>query len=128
MSAGSSKAAKKWLTWLLAGLLFISQIASAAQACMLSMAAGFPESSAQAMQDEGCDSMPMDAAVCKLRCLSQDQSAASPDQPLHAVIASAPAEHMAPELPAVQCPSQLRSLTRLPAGPPLRILHCSYQI
>lgn len=128
MSAGSSKAAKKWLTWLLAGLLFVSQIASAAKSCMLSMAAGFPESSAQAMQDEGCDSMPMDAAVCKLRCLSQDQSAASPDQPLHAVIASAPAERMPPELPAAQCPSQLRSLTPLPGGPPLRILHCSYQI
>lgn len=128
MRAGAWRTTRKWLAGLLAGLLFVSQIALAAQACMLSIAAGVPASSIQAMQEEGCDSMPMDAAACRVRCLSQDQSAASPDQPLQAVAISPPVQHVAIATPATACPSRFASAARLPGGPPLRILHCSYQI
>ena len=127
MKAGVRRAARKWLAGLVTGLLFVSQITAAAQACMLGMAAGLPASSVQAMQEEGCDSMPMDAAVCRVRCLSQDQSVASPDQPLQAVAISPPLQQTAIATPATPCPSQFSSAAHLPGGPPLRILHCSYQ-
>lgn len=127
MRAGFCRATRKWLAGLVTGLLFVSQVATAAQACMLGMAGGFPASPVQAMP-EGCESMPMAAAACQVRCLSHDQRAVSPDQPLHALIALAPAPRMAIDVPAVQCPSRSPSPARLPGGPPLRILHCSYQI
>jgi hypothetical protein len=127
MSAGGRRTKRKWLIVLLGGLLFVSQIAAAAQACMIAMA-GSQQSPVQAMSQEGCDSTPMDAAVCRVRCLSQDQTAASPDQPLQAVAVSASLQQDAVAPIAVQCASQFSSAARLPGGPPLRILHCSYQI
>ena len=125
MTAGCQRTTRRWLAALVAGLLFVSQIAGAAQACMLAMA-GTQVSSAQ-MSDEGCDGTPMDSAVCRLNCLAPDQNTVSPDQPLHAVASLAPALHAAIVPIAVTGPSQLFSAARLPSGPPLRILHCSYQ-
>jgi hypothetical protein len=123
MSAGFWRTTRKWLAGLVAGLLFVSQIATAAQACVLGMALPV-----QAMQEEGCGSMPMDDSACRLRCLTKDETAASPDQPLYALALPVPAEHATIALPAAQCPSRPPSAARMPGGPPLRILHCSYQI
>lgn len=127
MSAGPLRATRNWLAGLAAGLLFFSQIASAAQACNFAMA-GSLASSVQVMSDEGCDGMPMDAAVCRVRCLSQDQSAAAPDQPWQAVTVIGPVQHAAIMPIAARCPSQSVSEARPPGGPPLRILYCSFQI
>jgi len=127
MSVGFLRTTRKWLSGLVAGLLFVSQVATAAQACMLGMAGSFP-ASVQAMQEAGCDSMPMDDSACRAHCLSQDQTAASPDQPLYAFAVPAPAEHATIALPAAQNLFPSQSLARLPGGPPLRILHCSFQI
>lgn len=44
LGAGSLKARKRWLAGLAAGLLFFSQVANAAQACMVATA-GYPASS-----------------------------------------------------------------------------------
>ena len=116
---------RRWLAALVAGLLFVSQIAGAAQACMLAMA-GTAASSAQ-MSDEGCDGTPMDSTVCRLHCLAPDQNTVSPDQPLQAAVSVAPAQHVVIAPIAVAFRPQLWSAARLPGGPPLRILHCSYQ-
>ena len=77
---------------------------------------------------EDCDSMPMDAAACRVRCLTQDPSVASTEQPPNVFVAPAPAEHATIALAAAQCSSKSASTARWPGGPPLRILHCSYQI
>ena len=125
MTAGCQRTTRRWLAALVAGLLFVSQIAGAAQACMLAMA-GTQVSSAQ-MSNEGCDGTPMDSAVCRLNCLAPDQNTVSPDQPLHAVASVAPAQHVVIAPIAVAFSPQWWSAARLPGGPPLRILHCSYQ-
>lgn len=117
-----SRARKSWLAGLMVGLLIVSQISVAAQACMLAGMAGSP---AAVMSQEGCDGAPMDGRPCRLYCLMQDQSAASPDQHLLAVPASTSAEHAAIALPAMRV-SVLSSAAVLRAGPPLRILYCSY--
>lgn len=125
MREGCRRTTGKWLTALVAGLMFVSQIAGAAQACMVAMASS-PASAAQAMP-EGCDGAPAGAAACRVRCLSQDQSTAPFDQPMQSVAILAHAQHAAITPIVAPCPSQLFSAARLPGGPPLRILHCSYQ-
>jgi len=126
MNTRFCRAARKWLSGLVAGLLLVSQIATAAQACTLSVAGGVPASHVQVMQDD-CDSISMDAAACQVRCLTQDPSVASTEQPPNVFVASAPAEHATIALAATQCLSKSASTARWPSGPPLRILHCSYQ-
>jgi hypothetical protein len=106
--------------------MFVSQIAGAAEACMVAMASS-PASAAQAMPED-CDGTPVDAAACRIRCLSQDQSTVPFDQPAQSVAIFAHAEHAAIMPVTAPCPSQLFSAARLPGGPPLRILHCSYQV
>jgi hypothetical protein len=128
MNAGFFRATSRWLTGLVAGMLFVSQVAAAAQPCMLGMSGGLPASGAQATQDEGCHSMPMDDSACRLQCLAQDEAAASPDQQHNPFAAPAPFAHALVALPAASSPFPAHSIARLPSGPPLRILHCSYQI
>ena len=125
MRASCRRTTGKWLTALVAGLMFVSQIAGAAQACMVAMA-GSPASAVQAMP-EGCDGAAMDAAACRIRCLSQDLGTTPFDQPIQSVAILAHAQHAAITPFGTLCPSQLFSAARLPGGPPLRILHCSYQ-
>jgi hypothetical protein len=112
----------------MAGLLLVSQIAMAGESCMLAAMAGSAPGTPQAMSEDGCESMPIDAAACRVRCLEVDQTqaAGSPDQHFHAVSASA-AVVDAIALPAFHCSPPSQSATQLPGGPPLRILHCSYQ-
>lgn len=127
MTAGCQRTTSRWLAALVAGLLFVSQIAGAAQACMLAMAGAQATSAQMSGSDEGCDGTPMDSTVCRLHCLAPDQNTVSPDQPLQAAASVAPAQHVVIAPVAVVLPPQLWSAARLPGGPPLRILHCSYQ-
>src|SRR5258708_28616213 len=121
------RAARKWLSGLVAGFLLVSQLAMAAQACVLGTPAGVPASAPSVMQED-CDSMPMDAAACRVRCLTQDPSVASTEQPPNVFVAPAPAEHATIALATAQCSSKSASTARWPGGPPLRILPCSAPI
>lgn len=117
---------KSWLAGLMAGLVLFAQLAMAAQACVLAQTA--PGASQAAIAEAGCDGMPMDEAACLARCLMQDQAAASVDQ--HSQLIAAPAAMPAAAfvLPRARYSSPPPSASRLPCGPPLQILFCSYQI
>ena len=119
---GALKRKKGWLAALTAGLLFFAQFTSAAQACMLAQ-----PSAPQTMSEAGCDGMPMDGAECAARCGAQVQAPA----PYHFFHADqvAVANFFAPfALPAIrEAPRLVPRQSPGPAGPPLRVLYCSYQ-
>lgn len=123
----SSRTRKRRLAGLMASLLLLMQFAMAAQACMLAPAVS-AGASQQAMSEAECDGTPMDGAACRVRCFAQDQTAASLDQHFHAVPASAHIVSAIFTLPAIRSASPPLSVSRLPVGPPLQILYCSYQI
>ena len=124
MVRASSKRGK-CLAFLTVGLLLFAQFASAAQGCMLARAPAGP-ATAEQMAAEGCDGAPMDAAACLARCLEADQSAASHDDNLQFVLPSAFTSATDFVVPRVWV-SQSATVLHLPAGPPLRVLFCSYQ-
>ena len=116
---------KGWLGALTAGLLLFAQIVTAAQACTL---AAQPFAPQHAMSDASCDGMPLDAAECLAHCGAQEQAAA-PDHSFH-VDQVAVANFIAPfALPAIRGTSRLAPWKCPgPAGPPLQVLYCSYQL
>jgi hypothetical protein len=121
-----SKSKRKWLACLTAGLLLFTQLAMAAQACMLAKAG--PAGASQQMAMAGCKGMPMDAGACLARCLAVDQAAASLDQHFHFAPPSPSIGSASFALHGTQAPVAHVSALPVPGGPPLRILFCSYQI
>ena len=115
----------KGLAFLTAGLLLFAQHVSATQVCML-----VPDragtASAEQMSD-GCDATPMGPVNCSAHCQHADQSATSGADKLQFV---APVAYTSLAVPSVARihPPQRASASRLPGGPPLRVLFCSYQI
>lgn len=120
--AALSRSKRGWLVCLTASLLLFSQVAMAAQGCMLMKAVPAPASMSMAE----CDGVPMDNGACAARCLPADKAAT-------------PADHQAPvlSLPAI-APSGLAlandhaasahaTAVDVPRGPPPRILFCSYR-
>jgi hypothetical protein len=126
MFRASSKSKRKWLVCLTAGLLLFTQLAMAAQACMLAKA-GPAISAEQAMATAGCEGMPpMDQRVCAAHCIAGDQAAASLDHHFHFVPPSPSIGWASFALHGTQAVAHVSALP-VPAGPPLRILFCSYQ-
>ena len=111
-----SKSKRRLVAMLATGFLLFTQLAMASQACMLA-----PR---QAAAMEGCDGMAMDKAICQVHCATADQAGASPDQPFVSVPPSSAAATGFPN-PANAVPAM--HVASLPvAGPPLRVLYCSY--
>jgi hypothetical protein len=127
MFRASSKSKRKWLVCLAAGLLVFTQLAMAAQACMLAKVGPAP-SAGQAMATAGCEGMPpMDQRVCAAHCIAADQAAASLDQHFHLVPPSPSIGSASFALHGTEAPAAHVSVLPLPARPPLRVLFCSYQ-
>lgn len=122
MLGASSKSKRRWVACLAAGLLLFTQLAMAAQACMLAKPA--PQ---QAMAMEGCEGIPMDKGVCLARCVAAEQPGPSLDQ--HVAFVAASADLNTVSFPSRGIEPSFRQAAALPAaGPPLRVLYCSYQI
>ena len=119
------KGRKGWLAASTASLLVFAQIAIAAQACMLAERSSALQ---QAMSEAGCDGIPVDTTECAARCGAQAQAAA-PDHSFHADQVAV-ANFFAPfALPAIREASRLvPRQSPGPAGPPLQVLYCSYQL
>jgi hypothetical protein len=127
MFRASSKSKRKWLVCLTAGLLLFTQLAMAAQACMLAKAGPAP-SLGQAMATAGCEGMPpMDQRVCVAHCIAGDQAAASLDHQFHLVLPPPSIGSARFSLHGTEAPVAHVSGLPLPAGPPLRVIFCSYQ-
>jgi hypothetical protein len=120
----SSKSKRMWLVCVTAGLLLFTQLAMAAQACML-MKSG-PASQEMVMAE--CDGVPMDKGVCLARCLAGDQVSVSPDHHAQFTLSSA-STGQAGFAPAENRVSSAHvAAFHISHGPPLRIIFCSYQI
>ena len=126
MAAFATRKLLKRLAQLTAGLLLFTQLALAAQACMLpgpNPAHAFSD----AMASGECEGAPMDRATCLADCLKTDQAGPSanfnldvilpPASPVAQSSALRQVDHLAIHAPASYCPS----------GPPLQILFCSFQ-
>ena len=122
---GALERRKGWLAALTAGLVVFAQIAIAAQACMLAERSFALQ---QAMSEAGCDGIPVDSTECAARCGAQAQ-AAVPDHSVHADQVAV-ANFFAPfALTAIrEAPRLVPRQSPGPAGPPLRVLYCSYQL
>ena len=121
MVASLFKSKRKWVAFLAAGLLLFTQFAIASRACMLASHGAAQETMAM----EGCDSMAMQKAVCQAHCATLDQTGQSLDQ--HFLFVSTSAAIPVADFPSRAIGAPFKQ-TLLPiAGPPLRILHCSYQ-
>lgn len=116
-----SKSKRKWVAFLAAGLLLFTQFATASQACRLAVHGA----AQQPMAMEGCDSMAMQKAVCQAHCATLDQAGLSLDQ--HFVFISTVAAIPVADFPSHAMGAPFRQTLLPVAGPPLRILHCSYQ-
>ena len=125
MSKASSKSKRKWLACVTAGLLLFTQLAMAAQACMLGKAGSAGASQQMAMA--GCEGTPMDAGACLARCGAGDQAAATLDHHFHFVPPSPSIGSASFALHGTQAPVAHVAGLPVRAGPPLRVLFCSYQ-
>ena len=124
MLGASSRTKRRWVACLAAGLLLFTQMAMAGQACML-VKAQPPSLPQQSMA--GCESMPMDQAVCQAQCASVEQAGPSLDQ--HFTFVASTAVTSKVYFPIHGSDASWRQAAALPAaGPPLRVLYCSYLI
>ena len=98
-----------WRAMFAAMLLVFAQFAMAAQAC--------------GTAHPTCDVAVMSDAPCAVQ---SDQAVSAPDQYLSAVVALAPAAAHFP-FAAARAPLWLQWEVRVPAGPDLQVLYCSYQ-
>ena len=123
MLGASSRSKRRWVACLAAGLLLFTQFVMASQACTLAK----PGLAQQAMAVEDCDGTAMQKAVCQAHCAAADQAGLSLDQHFafvptaDAITAAAFPSHR------VRVPFGQSAALRA-AGPPLRVLYCSYQI
>ena len=117
---------RRWSMTLLAALLLFAQLSTAGQGCVLARDRAIDEHDV-AMAEQPCGSLPMDAAVCMLHCLGQDQSASTPDQHFTAIATSAAVRPLDFTLAAIRAPSRPLSDSRLHVPRTPQILYCSYQ-
>lgn len=123
MLGASLKRKRGWIACLAASLLLFTQVAVASQACMLAK----PGLASQEMAAEGCDGMAMHNALCQAHCAAADQASLSLDQHFTFVPTSGTAA--AADFPWHGIGVPFRHAAALPAaGPPLRVLYCSYLI
>ena len=126
MAAIHSRYLSRRLACLMAGLLLFTQLALAAQACMLprpNPAHAFSD----AMATEPCEGVPMNRAICLADCLKADQASLSIDYHFDLILPQATplAEWYA--LQQVDPSARVLAVSRCPIGPPLQILFCSFQ-
>jgi hypothetical protein len=115
----------KWLACLAASLVLITQIAMAAEGCMLRP--GTAGLQPAAVEQAGCDGMAMDETLSLACCVAGEQAAATVDQQLHFVPPSHSTGRGHFPLPEVHAAAARDAASDVPRGPPLRILFCSYQ-
>lgn len=121
MFGASSRCKRRWVACLAAGLLLFTQFAMASQVCTLAK----PGLAQQAM--EGCDGTAMQKAACQAHCAVADQAGLSLDQHFTFVPPSAAIGVAA--FPSHGIGGSFSHAAALrAAGPPLRVLYCSYQI
>ena len=117
---------RRWSVALFAALLLLAQLSTAGQVCVMARDRAIDEHDI-AMADQPCGSLPMDAPVCMMHCLEQDQSASPPDQHFTAIASSAAVRPIDFTLAAIRAPSRPLSDSRLHVPRTPQILYCSYQ-